>query len=590
MAKGFDTIHVKAATKAHNKFDLSRAHLTTMNFGEIIPLFAEEVIPGDKFKVDGNYFSRMAPLVRPTYGKFSFNTVASFVPYYQVSNGIDGFMAGSQKWEGEDATTRTFSVKALCELAVSSSQGASGSGDTDFSYTQANGTVANRRFTKKGKYIFKVLNSLGYQLPESVDYSATGATGWATVEGVRQLSALPLLAFFKAYNDFMSQSQRFNNSLLTKYLKYIKLDKSLTSIYDASNHQLYWTGIQALFDNLYLQYENGYFTSAWQYPNSPVSKLDNNYSPNPMYVPSWQGSGDDIEFDIDDNTLGMGYSTSINQRSLDFLKSFDDWVRRNNYSGSRAVQKVYSRFGVKTEDYRANYAHIIATDKIPVQVGDITSQASTTQATLGDFAGKGIVSGSKGFSFDANEYGMLFVFAYYTVVPMYPYGCDRHVLKTKPTDYYTPEFDGLGAQAIPYCEIFENPTMKDSYVSSDIFGYTERYNEYRYGRDKITGEFRKLLPTSANTATSWNVWHNGRDLTGVRSNGYMVAQSTSMNSLAQTDSEYNRIFNMTSGDDDKFYLTSYFNVSAVRPMLSLNQVPRLGEGDTTLPKNGNVVN
>lgn len=56
MAKGFDVLHVKSAVRSRNKFDLSRSHLTTMNFGEIVPLFVEETIPGDDIKVKSDFF------------------------------------------------------------------------------------------------------------------------------------------------------------------------------------------------------------------------------------------------------------------------------------------------------------------------------------------------------------------------------------------------------------------------------------------------------------------------------------------------------------------------------------------------------
>lgn len=63
-----------------------------------------------------------------------------------------------------------------------------------------------------------------------------------------------------------------------------------------------------------------------------------------------------------------------------------------------------------------------------------------------------------------------------------------------------------------------------------------------------------------------------------------------MNTLAQTDSEYNRIFSVQNGDMDHFYFVCQFDVDAVRPMLSHSQVPNLGTGDTEVPRNGNVIN
>lgn len=599
MANQFSTLHVKSAVKSHNKFDLSQTHLTTLNFGQIVPLLAEETIAGDKFNVNGKYFSRMAPLAKPTYGQFSFHTVASFVPYHQIADGIDAFMAGNLSWEGEIPDSRYITWRELVLFLVDNSSTVTDA-SYDFAYTTGTGTFTKKKLTEKGKYILKVLNSLGYNIPQNVDMQTS--SDWNTQVGLSHLSALPLLAFFKAYNDFMSQSQRFNLSELTKFLKQVKHNITVSGKYNASSHEITKSGIQLMFDNLLLMYENGYFTSAWRQPNSPLGLVGD--MPNPTIAGVPANAYDSVGFDFGDNfvatPLVSGTSataesrTYIYQRSLDFLKSFDDWVRRNNYSGSRAVQRIYSRFGVKTDDYRSNYAHVISSEIIPVQVGDITSQADTSTAALGDYAGKGILNGGKGFSFEANDYGMLFVFGYYTVSPMYSFGCDRTVLRTSPLDYYNPEFDGLGAEAISYAELQENPRCPsgDTYIGNAVYGFTERYNSYRYGRDKITGEFRKLVSDTAdiNDATAWNVWHTGRDLSAVRAAGEMLAQSPSMVALSPTRSEYNRMFNVTSGDEDKFYLTAQFNISAVRPMLSLNQVPRLGEGDTVLPKNGNVVN
>lgn len=298
------------------------------------------------------------------------------------------------------------------------------------------------------------------------------------------------------------------------------------------------------------------------------------------------GSGVNLTNTQHDVHTAISYNL-LSQRALDFLKSFDDWVRRNNYSGSREVQKVYSRFGIKTDDYRSNYAHLIGTDIVPVQVGDVTATAEGANIDLGDYAGKGIVSGGKGFSYDSSDYGMLIVLGWYTVNPMDSYGMDRTVLKTEPLDFYNPEFDGLGANAISYGEIFSNPIpdATDSTTDNSVYGFTERYNEYRFGRDKITGEFRDFHRDG-----DMNCWHTGRLLNDIRSAGNLVAQNAAMNSLSETDSEYNRIFSITDGSVDHFYLTAQFNVSAVRPMLSLNQVPKLGEGDTVVPRNGNTVN
>lgn len=601
MAKGFNTLHIKSAVKSRNKFDLSRTHLTTMDFGQIVPLFVEETIPGDKFNVGSNYFSRMAPLVKPTYGKFQFKTVSVFVPYHQIADDADAWLAGKNQWEGTTTKHRFMYVRDLAEFVCTYCFAPVSEEDSlencDVAYTNASGNYEYRRYSEYGRYWVKILNSLGYAVPQGINLS-TSSVWYTTGAGAEKLSGYPLLAFFKAYNDWMSQSQKFNTSNLSRLLKNVRNNVADTGY--STTGQLSAVLVWQLFLELKLNYENDYFTSAWRYPDSAIgvsqsiSSIQAPYSISDEVV-----RGDIINYNVDGvkiSSVGSaGYSSNLAQRTLDFLKSFDDWVRRNNYSGSRAVQQIYSRFGIKTDDYKTNYAHVIKTDSSPIQVGDVTATAqdfvgegSSKNVTIGDYAGKGIMSSGDGFDFTADDYGLLMILGYFTVSPMMAYGYDRRVLRTEPLDYYNPEFDGLGADAISLGEVFTNSTWNpDDDPSSDkqIFGFTERYNSYRYGRDVITGEFRNMHEDS-----EMNTWHTGRLLTDVRYDDDMVAQSDSMNTLSPVSSEYNRIFSITDGSVDHFYLTAQFNVSAVRPILSINQAPRLGEGDTTVPRNGNVIN
>lgn len=581
--KGFDVLKVKSAVKQHNKFDLSRTHLTTMDFGEIVPLFVEETIPGDKFNVNGEYFSRMSPLVKPTYGKFDFRTVAAFVPYHQIAEDSEAWLAGKTVWEGQTPVQRFITVGTLDSFIRSYCTSTVGVTSANTQYTIVNGS-GNRQyylFTPVGKYWVKILNALGYACPQGVDLQPS-STWYATVKDTK-LSAYPLLAFFKLYNDYMSQSQRFNTSQLSSLLLNIRQNKSVSGSY--ASGAITATGIKNMFDNLFLNYENDYFTSAWQEPNNALGVGESiNSAAVPMSVPTGASVGS-LNYDNILTQTG-GSSISLGQRALDFLKDFDDWVRRNNYSGSRAVQQIYSRFGIKTDEYRTHYAHVIATDKMPIQVGDVTATADATNVPLGDYAGKGIMAGQKGFSVDVSDYGILLVLGYFTVVPMYAYGYDRRVLRNTPLDYYNPEFDGIGADAISLGEVWTSPiaSSADTTLDTYIFGYTERYNAYRYGRDVITGEFRDYRNTG-----DMNVWHTGRNLADIREQNNLVAQSTAMNTLPQSNSEYNRIFSVTDAGVNHFYLTAKFNVDAVRPMMNLNSVVKLGEGDTVVPRNGNVI-
>lgn len=582
--KGFDVLHVKSAVKARNKMSDNYSHLTTMEIGQVVPLSTIDVIAGDEFDVTADYFSRLAPLVKPTYGKFQFKTLAGFVPYHMIAADAEPWLAGKTTWEGYTPVHRYFTMLTLfnflTQSVVSTTTGATQQ-NCDFTAVNANGNRTYYLLTNKGKFYVKVLNALGYAIPSGVDVPTSSA--WRQTEAPRKLSAYPLLCFFKLYNDYMSQSQRFNTSQLSNILNAIKYSKAYSGIWNESTGEILAGGIVAMFSALVVNYENDYFTSAWQSPNAPLAASENITS---VAVPA--SNGVVISDTLNDQAAGLpstGVNAILPQRVLDFLKSFDKWVKRNNYSGSRSVQQVFSRFGIKTSDYRDHYANVFSVESFPIQVGDVTSQSDATGATLGDYAGKGILSGNQKVHFKADDHGVFFILGFITVTTMNPYGFDRRVLRTAPLDYYNPEFDGLGADAISVGEYYADPLDETGAVlDSSTFGFTERYNAYRYMRDVITGDFRNYRNNA-----DMNVWHSGRNLSSVRAAGQLLAQNSAVNTLSPTDSEYNRIFSNTSGNVDHFYMTCQFKVDAVRPMLNLNQVVDLGEGNLAVPRNGNVV-
>lgn len=578
MSKGFDKIYAKSAVQSHSKVNLDRTHLTTLDVGQIVPLFVEETIPGDSYNVDCSFFSRMAPLKVPTYGKCDFKTASFFVPYHQVAEDADAFLAGKTTWQGVTPLLRYTNIEQIVYLFRTPSYGLVDyvTSDVHYDFVYKSSAVNYCRFNSKGRYFYKVLCSLGYKLPSNIDYT-TGSDYMVNVQN-KKLSAYPLLAFAKAYNDWMSQSQRFNTSELTSVLYNIKYNKEFSGF---TNGLIAHSTLYAIINAITLNYENDYFISAWQAPNSP---LNNTESVSTLYPSSnvglTTGSISTNRFDsvYTENVSG----TRVTERALQILRSFDNWVRRHNYAGSREVQQIYAQFGIKSDQYKTHFAHLLNTSSSPMQVGDIMSNADTGDYPLGDYAGKGIVNANANFSIKADDYGLVLTLGWITVKPMNPFGYSSVVLKSEPLDWYNPEFDGIGAKAIPVLEYFTNPKRQDQTNSLSVFGFTERYNDLRWSRDQVTGDFLIF--------DGMDDWHFSRDLSEVSKNGQLVAQSTSVMQLPSYGSEYNRIFNVADDSADHFYMTAFFKVNAVRPIKSLSEVANLGDGNLEISRNGNEIN
>lgn len=642
-----DNLNIKSAVKARTVEDLSSTHLTTAEIGQILPLWPCETIIGGEYPVKATHFARLAPLVKPTYGKMYFKTVTMFIPYYQIAGDtFDGWMNGNKQVNGEIAASRYIKRRTILELfssatvvtEVSAADVATGSW---FDVRCKNGSTDKYyKFTNTGKYYIKVLNSLGYVIPMNGNTSSSN-TWYTTGYGSKNISALPLIAFVKGYNDWMSQSQRYNTSVLTKFLFAIKHDKTMSvsgnTVYDATTHSITKWGLILMLDSLRLMYENDYFTQAWQHPDAPIEgqeyslngdqnnqSVDNNQlfdendQPTQLGMDNsennsiWRGNNgtyvsSEVSFSAgveeDEETGAIAYGSiriTLAQRTMRWLDAFDRYVKRNNYAGSKDVQQIYARFGIKVEDFKANYSHIISKSKAPIQIGDITATAqdfvaagSENNVAIGDYAGKGIISNNERFKYKANEVGLLCTYAWITVAPMNVYGEDRMVKRVTPLDFYKAEFDGEGPEAISVDEMYNNPRIWSNTQPNAVYGFVEKYNSYRYGKDRITGDFRKMpldTGTYKNTGTEMNTWHLGRFLNTQLQDQTLVAQNPSINQLTPWDSEYNRIFSVTTGDVDHFYITSQVECKAILPILSNNQTPGLGEGKTVVAKNGNEIN
>ncbi|QCS36425.1 major capsid protein [Capybara microvirus Cap3_SP_367] len=604
MANGFDSLHITDAVPNKSKFDLSRPHLTTMDFGEITPVFCEEGLPGDKFTVDMTAFARLAPMVFPTYGKCCLKSAAYYVDYYQLADDFEAFISGQTTYRGTTPQLRVISADGILDLLTSnpsseffndlSTEIANPSSESEYDFTfDEDGIILYYKFTRKGRWVFKCLRSLGYDIPTQRGDSSV-------------FSAMPLLAFFKAYNDYMALNSIQNMNITSQMLQAIKNKVSASvTVYPyeggagSEGYTVSYNGsnvisgdvIRAMFDDIRLCFDNDYVTSLWSTANQAYPGLSQNITTptlngvqmNQSVVKDWN------------NTSVSGISGSISQRSLDVLRMFDNWVRRNNYVGSKDVNQIYARFGIHPENFKAKYSHMIGKSEDCIQVGDVTSTSDTYQdasngAVIGSYAGKGIASGDSKFVYSPDEFGCLIILSWISVRPMYTRGFQRHTLRQSPTDFYTPEFDGVGGNAVSYREITVPKTVDDESMGyyNDGVGFNERYCEYRDSSKKgiVSGDF--LLDTGM------DAWHFGRDLDSLYTSHNLGAQTYALNTygVPGSVSEYDRIFNNAGSvaGRDHFFISFYFNVQAIRPIKNMNAVADLGSGDINISKVGNEVN
>lgn len=590
----FSSVKIGQAASDYSKFDLSNNVMSTLDFAQIIPINSIECNIGDKFKYNFNCFTRVAPMVFPTFGNVGLRSIIAFVPYYTVSDDVDTFLSGITHFGGSPASGRFFYQTDLDTLfwGVLYQPNVSGTANspylrrcTDdevkaakayissgkdlprrfFSWHGSGGDEAYFTFTWLGKYLYKILRSLGYDISQFVDFKKNPTD--PVVNSHLVLNAFPLLCYFKMYADLMLPTSYYQTSPLLALLHAIKSKNSdyVNSAGFIKNEKVH--DVLSILVKVF--YDSDYFTSAWQSPNSPLTSAlpsITTFEDTPNRV--------DLEADSISNKMTI-YGGTLSQTQLSFLRSFDNFVRRNNLVGYREFNAVYARYGIKPSEMKSNYCQLLDIRNLDLNVGDVTSTSQTDDTVLGAYAGKGFINGNSSVDIECKDFGMIVHMVQLYVKPVYFQGIRKRCLRKDAFDFYQPEFDGVGPQPISQVEL--HSAHKDT-----VFGYTERYNEYRYSLDNIIGDFavdENMFP-----------WHTGRvfdykSAPVAQSDGFLRYGVDS-----KGNSDYDRVFSTQNLENpfDHFFQVWNFNVSALRKMKNINAALNLGVGDIHLDRNGSV--
>lgn len=573
----------QAAQRNRSKIALPSRVITTNDFGFCLPIFAREVIAGDKWKFNIKSFTRLAPMPVPTYGDFRQVNRCFYVRFSNVWKPWNDFYAG-RPYVDDRGVPHNFSEvpsisnEQLCNIFVPLWQGEPyqdtifsrlvGSSDTqlvntcDFEHTVTTPSLKiwQYNFTPIGRRIYTLLLNLGYKL--NFDYGSDAK------RDNTKFSLLPLLCYVRAYYDYYLPSKYSNTSPLRKYFEIVDWTDVLLS--NASVLQL----LTEISEILYVNFDSDYFTSSWLSPYSPSGEPNTNaniVNPEGSAYDDYVQHTDSDVFIRKNSPFAIAYhepsenrETVLTQPQLDLLKAAYDFVIRNNLAGNRYFEQIFAKFGIKLPNVMTRRCEFIGQATSEIQTMDVTSMAGTDTDNLGSYAGKGYSVGDGKFSLDANDFG--FVIIINNIIPSggYVQGRNREVMHLDRLQFFNPEFDSKGMQAIRNDELFAMNTKHNSgitleherWLPNGVFGFAPRYCEYNRPIDILSGTF---VLDSQNA--EYQAYHSFR---------YFVNDETvpATNNLAfrQINPEYNgnnfnRIFYVNNDSVDHFICV--FNIDAV---------------------------
>lgn len=554
--KGHRFSDAPAMYMRRTKFDRSHVYKTTFDSGKLIPVFVDEVLPGDTSKLSVRYFSRLATPVKPIMDNIYLDWFFFFVPNRLVWNHWQNFC-----FEQEDPDDSTDYVCPTTSLIGKS-------GDT--------------------------LNGIGtlwdyFGLPTGLPNTISG------------INALPFRGVYLIWNEW------FRDENLQKSVKIQKGDTN--EVFDGSrvSEQPEW--LQGISES-YLPCpprgkRHDYFTSALPWTQkgpgvsiglagtatlidpSPVSgyfvqQADTNLGAAQLS----EGGGVHSVF-TGSNSLtyqGGGYSTSIVGHSVNGSGSStatalagSSWLSKSAYAdldsssiftinslrtafqmqkfyerlargGSRYTEVLRSFFGVVSPDARLQRPEFLGSFTKMMNINPIAQTSSTNDTTpQGNLSAYG-VTGAKfhGFTKSFVEHGYVFGFCCARADLTYQQGINRMWTRSTVYDWYWPTFAHLGEQAVLLKEIY---ATGDTEQDNSVFGYQERYAEYRYKPSVICGKFR------SNIKGNLDVWHLSQ---------YFETAPKLNPEFIEEDVPIKRIIAVSS--EPQFLIDIGFKYTTIRPM------------------------
>lgn len=178
---------------------------------------------------------------------------------------------------------------------------------------------------------------------------------------------------------------------------------------------------------------------------------------------------------------------------------------RDARGGTRYREQLQSHFGVTTPDFRLQRPEFLGGGRIIMRVNPVAATAFTSNADngrLGDQGGYVVGNGNSGFVKSFTEHGYIFGIASVRADLNYQQGTERFWKRKNRFDYYWPTLAHLGEQEIRTEEIYATGTPAEDDAT---WGYQERWAEYRYKPSRISGQFR------SNATTPLDFWHLAQD-------------------------------------------------------------------------------
>lgn len=497
---------VKISTH-RSSFDLSSKKLFTAKVGEILPCYWQIAIPGTKYRISSDWFTRTVPVNTAAYTR-----IKEYYDFYAVPLRLISRALPQAFTQMTDYMTSAASNTSNTSRLLNVPYAPLGNISAEIQARVTAGTVDDAGFGFAYGSC-KILDMLGYgsfvgtsnakKNDISMQYLGFNASSVSDSQNPLiygtsvNVNLLPLFTYQKIYFDF------FSNSQWEKHLAY-------------SYNVDYWDGnssVEISADMLklrYADYPKDYFLGvlpASQYGSvAALSSLDASYAPNvtlarsitstpnfsPVRNPVSTSTVETASPNSSDSKRLVVVNSDLSALSIRATEYLQRWKEVVQFSSKDYSDQMAAQFGIKAPEYMGNHAHYIGGWSNVININEVLNTNLTADNSQAVIAGKGVGSNSgHTITYDCGAEHQVIMCVYHAV-PLLDWALKGHnpqLLCTSISDFPQPAFDQLGMQPVPALALNNSPSS----VTGNI-GYNLRYWQWKSAVDTVHGAFR---PNSA---------------------------------------------------------------------------------------------